>query len=74
MTTPEFSTALERLLLEDGPYLSCEECFERLDVYVESRLAGGPAQPDLEAHLRACPACAEDVASLTALLRDPPQG
>lgn len=61
--------AVDRLLLDSGPYLSCEECFERLDGYAEARLAGGPAADDLEAHLLACPACAEDVASLTALLR-----
>lgn len=62
------SAAVDRLLLDSGPYVSCEECFERLDGYVEHRLAGGPAEPDLERHLRACPACTEDVESLTALL------
>jgi anti-sigma factor RsiW len=70
MTTNPSRTpaALDRLLVDAEPYVSCEECFERLDRYVEQRLAGGPAESDLEAHLRACPACAEDVASLTALL------
>lgn len=61
--------AVDRLLVDDEPYVSCEDCFERLDGYVEHRLAGGPAEPDLEAHLRGCPACAEDVESLTTLLR-----
>lgn len=66
---PAPTHVVDRLLLDAGPYLSCEECFERLDGYAESRLAGGPPADDLEAHLVACPACAEDVASLTALLQ-----
>lgn len=63
-------TAVDRLLVEAEPYVSCEECFDRLDTYVEQLLAGGPPEPDLEAHLRACPACAEDAESLTALLEE----
>ena len=66
---PQPLDVVDRLLLDAGPYLSCEECFERLDGYAESRLAGDPPAADLEAHLVACPACAEDVASLTALLQ-----
>lgn len=62
-------TAVDRLLLDAEPYVSCEECFDRLDGYVEQRLADGPAEPDLEAHLRGCPACAEDVESLMTLLQ-----
>jgi hypothetical protein len=60
--------AVDRLLIQAEPFVSCEECFDRLDGYVEQLLAGGPTEPDLEAHLHACPACAEDVESLTALL------
>lgn len=53
-----------------GPELSCEECFEQLDRYVEAELAGGDAEagsPGMRAHLRGCPACAEDHESLHAL-------
>lgn len=66
---PQPTDVVDRLLLDAGAYLSCEECFERLDGYAESRVVGGPPAADLEAHLLACPACAEDVASLTALLQ-----
>jgi anti-sigma factor RsiW len=50
-----------------GPELSCEECFDQLDAYVELELAGEPADervPGMRAHLDGCPACAEDFASL----------
>ena len=63
---------LHRLLGPAGPELTCEQCFEELDRYVELELAGadaGTAVPGMAAHLEGCPACAEDHASLVALLR-----
>ena len=59
------------LLGPEGPEVSCEECFERLDEYVEAELAGGdPEQevPGMAAHLAGCPACREDHESLRALV------
>lgn len=59
-----------RLLGPAGPEATCDECFDRLDAYVERELRGGDAaraMPELAAHLRGCPACAEDHASLLAL-------
>jgi hypothetical protein len=47
-----------------GPELSCEECFEHLDEYVEGREV-----PGMAAHLEGCPACREDYESLLALVR-----
>ncbi|MGH2873183.1 MAG: hypothetical protein ACRDL5_12070 [Solirubrobacteraceae bacterium] len=58
---------LERLLGPAAPEVSCEECFELLDRYVELELAGGDfeaALPGMDAHLRGCSACAEDRESL----------
>jgi hypothetical protein len=58
---------LGRLLGPAGPELTCEECFEQLDRYVELELAGARADaevPGMRAHLAGCPACAEDHASL----------
>jgi anti-sigma factor RsiW len=54
-----------------GPEVTCEVCFEELDRYVELELAGADpeaAVPGMSAHLEGCPACAEDHASLRALL------
>ena len=59
------------LLGPDGPELTCEECFEHLDRYVELELSGADADagvPGMRAHLAGCPACAEDHQSLRALV------
>jgi hypothetical protein len=60
-------TVLARVLGPGEPELSCEQCFEQLDRYVELTLAGGDpdaAVPEMRAHLDGCPACAEDFRSL----------
>lgn len=72
---PDDARALaERLLGPEGPELSCEECFEVLDVYVERELAddaeAGPEMPAMRAHLAGCSACRDDHDSLLALLRN----
>ena len=63
---------MDRVLGPRGPELTCEQCFEELDRYVDVELAGGDpdaAVPGMDAHLRGCPACADDHESLVALLR-----
>ena len=58
---------LAGLLGPAGPELTCEQCFEELDRYVELELAGADADeaiPGMGAHLRGCPACEEDHQSL----------
>ena len=58
---------LTRLLGPSGPEVTCEECFELLDEYVELELAGEDADrrlPGLREHLHGCPACNEDHESL----------
>jgi hypothetical protein len=62
-----------RLLGPAGPELSCDECFEQLDRYVELELAGADADaatPGMKAHLEGCSACAEDHESLRAMLSE----
>jgi hypothetical protein len=62
---------LSRLLGPGEPEVTCEVCFEELDRYVELELTGADAEaavPGMDAHLRGCPACSEEHASLTALL------
>ena len=63
---------LRALLGPEGPELTCEECFEHLDRFVELEIAGGDpedAVPGMRAHLAGCPACAEDHESLLELVR-----
>lgn len=62
---------LGRLLGPAGPELSCDQCFEELDRYVELELSGADADaaiPGMRAHLQGCSACAEDHESLRALV------
>lgn len=62
---------LARLLGPAEPEVTCEECFEQLDRYVDLELAGADADsalPGLRPHLEGCPACREDHDSLRAFL------
>lgn len=62
---------LGRVLGPDAPELTCEQCFEELDRYVELLVAGEGADeriPGMRAHLQGCPACAEDFRSLRDLV------
>jgi hypothetical protein len=73
MSEDRQDTTLRRLLGPAGPELLCDECFERLDEYVELELRGEPADErvaGMRAHLEGCPACHEDYESLRALVRD----
>ena len=51
--------------------LTCEECFEHLDRYVEleiERADADRAVPGMRAHLAGCPACRDDHDSLLAFV------
>jgi hypothetical protein len=66
---------LDRLLGPDGPELTCEECFDQLDRYVELDVAGADAAaevPGMLAHLQGCAACSEDFESLRDLVKQAP--
>lgn len=70
--TRRFADLVGGLLGPAGPELTCEQCFEQLDRYVELEHAGrdaASAVPGMQAHLEGCPACAEDHDSLHALLQ-----
>jgi hypothetical protein len=72
MTRDEDRDVLRALLGPEGPELSCEECFDQLDRYVELELAGSDADvaiPGMRAHLEGCPACHEDHASLRSFVQ-----
>jgi hypothetical protein len=63
--------AVDELLRDTTPWLSCEDCFERMDSYVEA-LRGDPGYLDeaMSTHLRGCAACDEEAQSLVALLAE----
>jgi anti-sigma factor RsiW len=71
MTPRDHNPAIARLLGPGEPEILCDECFEQLDVYVEAELRDADADatvPCMRAHLRGCPACAEEYESLRALV------
>ena len=62
---------LQRVLGPTGPDIGCDECFERIDEYVELELRGEDADariPGMREHLAGCPACHDEHESLRALL------
>ena len=62
---------LGNLLGPTGYEVSCEECFELLDEYVELELAEADADariPGMRNHLDGCGACREEHESLRALV------
>jgi hypothetical protein len=72
MDTHMNDDTLKRLLGPAEPEVLCDECFERLDEYVDLELLGEPADeriPGLRAHLDGCPACREDYESLRELVQ-----
>ncbi|HYH59596.1 MAG TPA: hypothetical protein VD790_10305 [Thermoleophilaceae bacterium] len=63
-------TTLKRLLGPAEPEILCDECFEKIDQYVDLELRGVDANtaiPGMRPHLEGCPACAEEYDSLRAL-------
>ena len=60
-------------LLGPGDEIGCDECFDRLDEFVEAELAGRDVDREFSGfrpHLDGCPACREEHASLRALLAE----
>lgn len=64
--------AVADLLIDTAPYLSCDECFTRLDEFVEQHVRD-PKHQDraMTTHLAGCGACAEEAAALLELLSGP---
>ena len=66
-----------RLTLDTEPYLSCDDCFDLVDGYVEALLSDTELDlPAMRTHLTGCAACAEEARSLVVFVaaqdgRDP---
>ena len=63
-------STIKRLLGPAEPEILCDECFEKLDEYVDLELQNRAADervPGMRSHLEGCPACAEEYESLRAL-------
>jgi hypothetical protein len=63
---------IKRLLGPAEEELQCDECFEKIDEFVELELRGTDADariPGMRPHLEGCPACREEYDSLRELAR-----
>jgi hypothetical protein len=75
--TIERRRLIAALLGPAEPELTCEQCFEQLDRYVDTAIAGADpdlAVPGMRAHLIGCPACSEDHDSLLQYARHADDG
>ena len=71
MNDADHKHPLDRVLGPTGFEVTCEQCFELLDQYVDLEVTGADADarlPGLRTHLDGCPACREDYESLRALV------
>jgi hypothetical protein len=70
MANDDIHDTVKRILGPAEPEILCDECFEKIDQYVDLKLAGIDADaevPGMRAHLEGCPTCAEEYESLKAL-------
>jgi len=59
------------LTLDTEPFLSCDDCFDRVDRYVEAILSNPDRDlPAMRTHLAGCVACAEEARSLVLLVAE----
>jgi hypothetical protein len=71
MIRPHDDPTIARLLGPAAPEILCEECFARLDAYVQAEVGHADADttvPGMRAHLEGCPACWDDYESLRAMV------
>ena len=62
---------VQRLTLDTEPYLSCDDCFDMVDGYVEALLSDPDHDlPAMRTHLAGCAACAEEARSLILLVAE----
>lgn len=61
--------AIERLTVNSDPYLSCDDCFEHIDVVIDTVLtSAAPLPEEFRTHLLACAVCRDEAESLAQLV------
>lgn len=61
-----------KLIGPAGPEIGCDECFAKIDQYVDLVAGGSDADaavPGMSEHLTGCPVCRDDYESLLALVK-----
>lgn len=71
-SSPQLTEAqAQRFVVDARPWMSCDECFDRLDEYVElPTTATFEWLPAMNAHVIGCQVCRDEVESLLLLLAD----
>jgi anti-sigma factor RsiW len=65
---PLTAAQAESLVATSEPWLSCDECFDQIDTYVDALIRDGRRLDEpLRVHLARCPACLEEGESLISL-------
>ncbi|HQR81221.1 MAG TPA: hypothetical protein PLT68_13480 [Actinomycetota bacterium] len=60
---------IDRLTANTEPWLSCDDCFEQVDVAIEELLtSASPFSEPFRVHLLACGVCHEEADSLAAMV------
>ncbi|GAB3038909.1 hypothetical protein GCM10027052_18350 [Parafrigoribacterium mesophilum] len=63
------SEAIDRLTADTEPWLSCDDCFEHVDVVIDALVVSSASlSEEFRVHLRSCPACHEEARSLAAIV------
>lgn len=61
--------AIDRLTANTEPWLSCDDCFDLVDVVIEGMVVlSTPFSEKFRVHLLRCPACREEACSLAEIV------
>lgn len=61
--------AIDRLTANTEPWLSCDDCFEQIDVVIDAMMVSSASlSQEFRVHLLQCPACYEEACSLAAII------
>jgi hypothetical protein len=63
--------AIDRLTADTEPWLSCDDCFDHVDVVIDALVVSSASlSEEFRVHLLRCPACHEEARSLAAIVAD----
>jgi len=61
--------AIDRLTADTEPWLSCDDCFEHVDVVIDALVVSSASLSEkFRVHLLSCPACHDEARSLAAIV------
>ena len=66
---PLSAEAIDRLTADTEPWLSCDDCFEHVDVVIDALVVSSASlSEEFRVHLLSCPACHDEARSLAAIV------